>query len=107
MNIDFATFYLISIPGFLVGLICGRFLAGKRWKAFKNSLGTAGRLLSVVGMSAFVLVSLIVLGIMAIYLRNLPETASRTNYWVTIAVGLWILINLFFEVRDVAKRRDT
>jgi hypothetical protein len=106
MNIDFATFYLISVPGFLIGLMSGRFLASQRWQAIKKSLGVVGKLLSVVGMLALVIVSLVVLGIMVVYLRNLPETASRTNYWVTIAVGFWILINLFFEVRDLGKRRD-
>jgi hypothetical protein len=106
MNIDFATFYLISVPGFLIGLMCGRFLASRRWQTIKKSLGVVGKLLSVVGMSALVIVSLVVLGIMVVYLRNLPDTASRTNYWVTIAVGFWILINLFFEVRDLGKRRD-
>ena len=106
MNIDFATFYLISVPGFLIGLMCGRFLASRRWQTIKKSLGVVGKLLSAVGMLALVIVSLVVLGIMVVYLRNLPDTASRTNYWVTIAVGFWILINLFFEVRDLGKRRD-
>ena len=106
MNIDFATFYLISVPGFLLGLMCGRFLASRRWQTIKKSLGVVGKLLSAGGVSVLVLVSLIVLGIMVVYLRNLPETASRTNYWVTVAVGFWILINLFFEIRDLGKRRD-
>ena len=106
MNIDFATFYLISVPGFLIGLMCGRFLASRRWQKIKKSLGSVGRLLSAVGMLALVIVSLIVLGIIVVYLRNLPETASRTNYWVSIAVGFWILMNLFFEIRDLGKRRD-
>jgi len=106
MNIDFATFYLISVPGFLVGLMCGRFLASRRWQAIKKSLGVVGRLLSAAGMLGLLIVSLIVLGIIVVYLRNLPETASRTNYWVSIAVGFWIVINLFFEIRDLGKRRD-
>jgi hypothetical protein len=106
MNIDFATFYLISVPGFLIGLMCGRFLASRRWQAIKRSLGVVGRLLSAAGMLALVIVSLIVLGIIAVYLRNLPETASRTNYWVSVGVGFWILVNLFFEIRDLGKRRD-
>jgi hypothetical protein len=106
MNIDFSTFYLISIPGCLIGLLCGRFLASRRWQTIKKSLGVVGKLLSAVGMSALFIVSFIVLGIMIVYLRNLPETASRTNYWVTVAVGFWILINLFFEIRDLGKRRD-
>jgi len=106
MNIDFATLYLISVPGFLVGLMSGRFLTSHRWQTIKKSLGAVGKLLSAVGMTALVLVSLIVLGIMVVYLRNLPETASRANYWVTVAVGFWILLNLFFEIRDLGRRRD-
>jgi hypothetical protein len=105
MNIDFSTFYLISVPGFLIGLMCGRFLMSRRWQSIKNSLGVVGKLLSAFGMLALILVSLIVLGIMVVYLRNLPETASRTNYWVTVAVGFWILISLFFEIRDLRKHK--
>jgi hypothetical protein len=107
MNIDFATFYLISVPGFLIGLMSGRFLASRRWQTIKKSLGVVGKLLSGAGMLALVVVSLITLGIMIVYLRNLPETASPRNYWVTVAVGFWISINLFFEIRDLRKRRDT
>jgi hypothetical protein len=107
MNIDFATFYLISVPGFLIGLMCGRFPASRRWQAIKKSLGLVGRLLSAAGMLALVIASLIVLGIIVVYLRNLPETAGRTNYWISMAVGFWIVINLFFEIRDLSKRRDS
>jgi len=106
MKIDFATLYLISVPGFLVGLMSGRFLASHRWQTIKNSLGAVGKLLSAVGILALLVVSLITLGIMVVYLRNLPDTASRTNYWVTVTVGFWILINLFFEIRDLGKRRN-
>lgn len=106
MNIDFSTFYLISVPGCLIGLMSGRFLGSRRWQTIKKSLGVVGTLLSAVGMSALFIVSLLILGIMVVYLRNLPETASPTNYWVTIAMGFWILINLFFEIRDLGKRRD-
>ena len=106
MNIDFGTFYLISVPGFVIGLMCGRFLASRRWQTIKKSLGAGGRLLSAVGMVALVIVSLIVLGIIVVYVSNLPETAKRANYWVSIAVGFWILINLFFEIRDLSTRRN-
>jgi hypothetical protein len=107
MKIDFGTFYLISIPGFLVGLMCGRFLRSQRWQSIKASLGVFGRLMSAVGLAAYALTSLVVLGIMVIYLRNLPDTASRASYWVTTAVGLWMLISLFFEIRDLSKRKRT
>ncbi|MBM3803207.1 MAG: hypothetical protein FJW26_12975 [Acidimicrobiia bacterium] len=107
MKIDFGTLYLISVPGFLVGLICGRFLRSRRWQAIKASLGVFGRLISAVGLAAYALASLVVLGIMAIYLRNLPDTGSRTSYWVTTVVGLWMLINLFFEIRDLGTNKRT
>lgn len=106
MNIDFSTFYLISVPGFLVGLMCGRFLMSRRWQSLKKSLGVIGKLLSAFGMLALVLISLIVLAIIIVYLRNLPETASRANYWVTVAVGFWLLISLFFEIRDLGKSKN-
>jgi len=106
MNIDFATFYLISVPGFLVGLMSGRFLTSRRWRQIKKSLGIFGNLLSAAGMLSLALVLFIVLGIMVVYLRNLPETASRANYWVTILVGFWIIVSLIFEIRDLGKHRD-
>ena len=104
MNIDFATFYLISVPGFLVGLTVGRFLASRRWQTIKKSLGVVGRFISAAGILAVMFASIVVLGIMVVYLRNLPETASPRNYWVTVAVGFWIFINLLFELRDLVKR---
>jgi hypothetical protein len=105
MNIDFATFYLISVPGFLVGFMTGRFLAGRRWQSIKLTLGLVGRFLSGVGMLAFFAAALVTLGVMAIYLVNLPETDSRTKFWITLLVGLWMLINLFFEIRDLRDRQ--
>lgn len=106
MNIDFATLYLISVPGFLVGLMTGRFLAGNRWLSLKKSLGVAGRLISGLGMLVLLAVSLITLGIMLVYLVNLPDSASRANFWITLLVGSWLLLNLFFEFWDLAKRQD-
>ncbi len=104
MNIDFATLYLISLPGFLIGLMTGRFLAGSRWRSLKKSLGAAGRIISGLGLLALLGVSLVTLGIMVVYLLNLPDAASRTNFWITVLVGGWLLTNLFFEFRDLAGR---
>ena len=93
MNIDFATYYLVSVPGFLLGLMTGRFLAGDRWQSIKLALGSAGRLLSAVGM--------------AVYLVNLPAADSSTKFWVTLLVGLWMLIGLFLEIRDLRARQKS
>jgi hypothetical protein len=56
---------------------------------------------------ALVITSFITLGIMAIYLLNLPETASRTNFWVTLLVAVWVILNLGFEFKDLSKRQHT
>jgi hypothetical protein len=105
MNIDFATFYLISIPGFLLGLMTGRFLAGRRWQSIKLTLGLTGRFLSGVGMLAFFAAALVTLGVIAVYLVNLPATDSPKNFRITLLVGIWMLINLFFEIRDLRDRQ--
>jgi hypothetical protein len=107
MNIDFATFYLVSVPGFLLGLMTGRFLAGDRWQSIKLALGSAGRLLSAVGMLAAFSASLVTLGVMAVYLVNLPAADSSTKFWVTLLVGLWMLIGLFLEIRDLRARQKS
>jgi hypothetical protein len=107
MNIDFATFYLVSVPGFLLGLMTGRFLAGDRWQSIKLALGPAGRLLSAVGMLAAFSASLVTLGVMAVYLVNLPAADSSTKFWVTLLVGLWMLIGLFLEIRDLRTRQKS
>src|SRR5689334_6796354 len=100
MNIDFSTLYLVSIPGFLVGLLTGRFFSGRRWLALYNRLGKLAAVLKAVSMATIVLVGIVTLGIMAVYLFNLPEGAEPRNFWVTLCFALWIILNLFFEVRD-------
>lgn len=104
MNIDFSTFCLISVPGFLVGLMTGRFLSSHRWHSIKQALGPGGRLLSGIGIAAFGIATLIILGIMWVYLFNFPATANPTNYWVVVLVGLWMLISLLFEIRNLFRR---
>jgi hypothetical protein len=105
MNIDFSTFYLISIPGFLVGLMTGRFFAGRHWLSLRHSLGLAGNILSGVGGVAYFVATLITLGIIVVYLVNLPSTVASSNFWITLFVCIWMLINLFFEIRDLFSRR--
>lgn len=56
-------------------------------------------------MVMFFAVAMITLGIMAIYLLNLPDSASPSRFWLTLLVGLWMIVNLFLEIRDLLRRR--
>jgi hypothetical protein len=56
-------------------------------------------------MLAFFTGALVTLGVIAVYLVNLPATDSPTNFWITLLVGIWMLINLFFEIRDLRDRQ--
>lgn len=106
MNIDFSTLCLISVPGFLLGLMVGRFVSCRRFREFKKSLGVLGRLLGGVFFSAYLVAAAITLGIMIVYLANLPETAKPANFWVTMFLGLWIVLNLVFDFRRVFRQGD-
>jgi hypothetical protein len=104
-NIDFSTLCLISVPGFLLGVMTGRLLSKKGWQLMKRRLGFLGKVLSGVTLVAYVVVSLIVLGIMIIYMTNFPETTKPSNFWLTLLFAFWITINLFIELRDLTQRR--
>jgi hypothetical protein len=107
MNLDFPTLCLISVPGFLLGLMAGRFVYGRRFRDFKKSLGVLGLLLGGVFFSAYLVAATITLGVMIIYLTNLPETAKPANFWVTLFFGLWIVLNLVFDCRRILRRGET
>jgi hypothetical protein len=85
----------------------GRFVSSMRFREFKKSLGGLGRLLGGAFFSAYLVGVAITLGIMIIYLANFPETAKPTNFWVTMLLGLWIVLNLVFDFRRVFLRGDT
>jgi hypothetical protein len=106
MNIDFSTLCLISVPGFLLGFMVGRCVSDRRFRAFKKSLGVLGRLLGGLFFSAYLIAAVITLGIMIIYLANLPETAKPANFWVTMFLGLWIVLNLVFDFKRVFRQGD-
>src|SRR5438046_3174652 len=105
MNIDFPTLCLISIPGFVIGLMTGRLVAGSQWQSIKNSLGVLGRLLSTATFIAYLGASVITLSILIIYMANLPDTAKPTNFWVTFALAFWIALNLVLDMRGILRRR--
>ena len=100
MNIDLPTLYFISTPAFLVGLLTGRFVSGPRWLAVNKHLGRLGKFVKGLGILLLAFASLITLGIMGVYLINIPEDADAGNFWVTLLVALWILFNITFEIRD-------
>jgi len=106
MNIDFSTLCLISVPGFLLGLMVGRFVSCTRFREFKNSLGVLGRLFGGLFFSFYLVAVVITLGIMIIYLANLPETAKTANFWVTMFLALWIILNLVFDFRRIFRRSN-
>jgi hypothetical protein len=106
MNLDFQTLCLISVPGFLLGLMVGRFVSSARFRAVKKSLGVLGRLLGGVVFFIYLVVTIITLGVMIVYLANFPETAKLANFWVTLLFSFWIVLNLIFDCRRVFRSRD-
>jgi hypothetical protein len=105
LNLDFNTLIIISVPGFLLGLMTGRFLASARWQAIKSKLGGLGKLLSGLALLVLFGAALIVLGVMVIYLWNFPETSKPAYFWYTILFGVWMLISVILELMNLFKKR--
>jgi len=101
MNLDFPTLCLISVPGFLLGLMAGRLVFSQRFRDLKEGLGVLGRALGGVFFFAYLLAAVITLGVMIIYLVNLPEAAKPANFWVTLFLALWIVLNLALDLRRI------
>jgi len=106
MNIDFATLCLISVPGFLIGIMTGRFVSSHRWQSTKRAFGIVGSLFSSIVFIAYLGFTLIILGIIIIYLINVPETAQPANFWITLLFGCWMILNLILEILDAFKQRQ-
>ena len=105
MNIDFSTLCLISVPGFLIGLMTGRFISRSWFVKLRNKLGAFGRLLGGLVFAGYVGATLTTLSIMVVYLVNLPETAKASNFWTTSLFAFWMIVNLIFDFRDVSNAR--
>jgi multisubunit Na+/H+ antiporter MnhB subunit len=105
LNLDFNTLVIISVPGFVLGLMTGRFLASARWRAIKSKLGRLGELLSGLALLVLFGVTLIVLGVMVIYLWNFPETSKPVFFWYPILFGVWMAISVILELIDLSKKR--
>jgi hypothetical protein len=106
MNIDFSTLCLISVPGFLIGLMVGRFVSARSFRGFKKSLGVLGQLVGGAVFSAYLAATAITLAIMVIYLVNFPETAKPANFWVVIFLAVWIVLNFIYDFRRIFWRAD-
>ena len=106
MNIDFSTLCLISVPGFLIGLMVGRFVFGSPFREFKKRLGVLGRLLGGAVFSVYLAATAITLGIMVIYLVNFPETAKPANFWVIMLFAVWIVLNFIYDFRRIFRPAD-
>ncbi|MFN8008864.1 MAG: hypothetical protein U0V70_17935 [Terriglobia bacterium] len=104
MHIDFSTFCLISIPGFLAGIMAGKFIAGNRGKSLGNKLGSAWRILGALAYAGYFFCILITLGIMFIYVVNVGENPRPTSFWVTLLAGLWMIYNLIYELGGIIMR---
>lgn len=105
VNIDYGTLLVLSVPGFLIGIMTGRFLAGRRWQSISRTLGGLGKLLRGLGLMAYLVVILITLGVMVIYLKNFPDTSNPAYFWYTILFGVWMVISVTFELIDLSKKR--
>jgi hypothetical protein len=105
VNIDYGTLLILSVPGFLIGIMTGRFSASYRWQSISKALGGPGRLLSGLGLVAYLIAILITLGVMVVYLKNFPDTSSPAYFWYTILFGVWMVISVTFELIDLPKKR--
>ena len=98
MHLDFSTFCLMSVPGFLVGVMAGKFVAGNRGNFLRQRLGFTWKIIGGIAQAGYFLLTLITLGIMLIYLVNSNDTQRTASFWITILAGLWMIYNLISEL---------
>ncbi len=103
--LNFETYYLISIPGFVVGIMTGRFFAGRHWQTIRVRMGSTAKLLGRLVLLGYLVCIPLILAIMLTYLVHLPE-AQPTRIVVTLLVTLWIAANFILEVVNLVKRRS-
>jgi len=103
VHLDFSTFCLMSVPGFLVGLMAGKFIAGNRGKLLRQRLGFTWKIIGGITQVGYVLVTLITLGIMLAYLANTNDNPRPVSFWVTILAGVWMIYNLVYDLIEIQK----
>ena len=104
--LNFETYYLISIPGFVIGIMTGRFFAGRHWQTIRSRMGSTAKLLGGLFFLGYLVSIPLILAIMLIYLIHLPE-AQPTRIVVTLLAALWMAANFVLEVVNLAKRRSS
>ena len=103
--LNFETYYLISIPGFVIGIMTGRFFAGRHWRNLSARLGRASRLIGGLVFLGYLVSIPLILAIMLIYLVHLPE-AQPAKIAVTLLAGLWMAANFVLEIANLVNRRS-
>jgi len=102
--LNFETYYLISIPGFVVGIMTGRFFAGRHWQTLRGRMGSAARLIGGLAYLGYLVSIPLILAIMLIYLVNLPD-AQPAKIAVTLLAALWMVANFVLEIANLVNRR--
>ena len=103
--LNFETYYLISIPGFVVGIMTGRFFAGRHWPSIRDRLGSTARLIGGLFFLGYLVSIPVILAIMLIYLIHLPS-AQPTRIAITLLAGLWIAANFVLEIASLVSRQS-
>jgi hypothetical protein len=101
VHLDFSTFCLISVPGFLAGIMAGKLIAGNRGKWLRQRFGFAWKMISFVVYVGYFLLTVTTLGIMLVYLLNLKQSPQPVSFWVTILAGIWLTYNLIYEFIEI------
>ena len=104
--LNFETYYLISIPGFVVGIMTGRFFAGRHWQYMSSRMGSAAKLIGGLVFLGYLVSIPLILAIMLIYLINLPD-AQPAKIAVTLLAGLWMVANFVLEIANLVNRRSS
>lgn len=102
--LNFETYYLISIPGFVAGIMTGRFFAGRHWQNMRGRMGRAARLIGGLVFLGYLVSIPLILAIMLIYLVHLPG-AQPVKIAVTLLAGLWMAANFVLEIAHLVNRR--
>ena len=103
--LNFETYYLISIPGFVVGIMTGRFFAGRHWHHIRGRMGSAAKMIGGLFFLGYLVSIPLILAIMLIYLINLPEV-EPIRIAVTLLASLWMVANFALEILNLVQRRS-
>lgn len=101
--LNFETYYLISIPGFVVGIMTGRFFAGRHWHNVRGRMGSAAKMIGGLFFLGYLVSIPLILAILLIYLIYLPRV-EPIRIAVTLLAGLWMAANFVLEILNLVNR---